>query len=216
MVFPPVLREFPQRHEEQDSAEYLRGLRTSSELSLCAVLSFLGSLSCELQLLRYPQIQLHLLNSGSTEAPLGPPSSAHPENSLKAVSWGDHMAHVICFPSLQVHCPSSPDVYDLNKCFFIYFLFCFVSFFGGFFCFKIYSLFFSPIIKIIHYPNRQLRKHKNPPRKTTTKAPPSHQPEISAAGVCDKGAPEAVHRVQMMPFKSGQKTEELTLEGRLQ
>ena len=50
----------------------------------------------------------------------------------------------------------------------------------------------------------------------TTKAPPSHQPEISAAGVCDEGAFEAVRCVQMMPFKSGQKTEELTLKGRLQ
>ena len=75
------------------------------------------------------------------------------------------------------------------------------------FCFKIYSFFFFSIIKIIHYPNKLLRKHKNPPRKMSTKAPPSHQPEISAAAVCDEGAPGAVHRVQMMPFKSGQKTE---------
>lgn len=57
-----------------------------------------------------------------------------PENCLKAIIWGSHRTHLICFPSLRGHGPSIHDVHVLKLLFCIFCLW-FCVFFSS--CFRL-------------------------------------------------------------------------------
>lgn len=74
--------------------------------------------------------QLCFLNSGHPLAPPWFPSlTLWPGNSLNAVNWCNHKAHLICFLFLKDHCPLLPNI----QCFKSY---CFIYSFWFFSCFS--------------------------------------------------------------------------------
>ena len=90
---------------------------------------FCSSLSCSLLCLWTPAAsapsnpQFPLLNSGRPQALSGLPLPVPgPGNSLQAVSWSNHGAHTVCFPSLRDYSLELFDVQCLKSVDCIYFV----------------------------------------------------------------------------------------------
>ena len=116
---------------DQYSKEHLRGtLYRSPGFSLCAALS--SPLVC-------PTNSSHLVLPGllasssqfreSSRLHLASPPCTWLGHFLKAVTWDNHRAHLICFPLLRDHCAFLPCVQCLQNHYFLFVWFWILSFF---------------------------------------------------------------------------------------
>lgn len=82
-----------------------------------------------------PNSKLYLLNLGKYQAFHEFPLFAwRPRYFLKAVSWGNHRAHFLCFPNLMDHYSLLPDVVSFKPLFHLIFISIVFFFFGMYVC----------------------------------------------------------------------------------